>query len=65
MFGQPKYKIGDALCFSLPDGKIVEGTVVVVDRFGTFEDSSDVSYDVWVESENMLYKHVLEQYIKN
>ena len=62
MVGKPKYKCGDIVQFKFYDG-IKEGTVAIVDKYGTFEDNSDVSYDILVENENTLYKHFTEKSI--
>lgn len=59
MVGKPKYKIGDDVSFTLEnDNK--KGEIYIVDKYGTFEDDSDVSYDIFVKSDNVLYKHVKE-----
>ena len=60
MIGKPKYKIGDIVKFSFGED-IITGAIYVVDRNGTFEDKSDVSYDIMTE--DCLYKHVNEKYI--
>lgn len=60
MIGKPKYKVGDFVSFVLED-KVINGIVYIVDRFGTFEDKSNVSYDIMVEKENTLYKHINEK----
>ena len=47
MKGSPKYKIGDKVHFELTiEGKKYseDGEVVVVDKYGTWFDNSDVSY---------------------
>ena len=59
MVGQPKYKYGDKVSFKLDD-KVKVGTIYIIDKYGTFFDDSDVSYDVMVEPENCLYKHIRE-----
>ena len=59
MVGHPKYKVGDIVKFKFGDGS-KEGVVAIVDRYGTFFDDSDVSYDIMVKEERMLYKHVKE-----
>lgn len=59
MIGYPKYKRGDIVSFII-DGRKITGYIEIVDAFGTFGDSSDVSYDIMVESENTLYKHIKE-----
>jgi len=66
MIGKPKYDYGEKVCFNVNwDGnpRTIEGTIEIIDRFGTFEDNSDVSYDIYVESENILYKHINEKAI--
>lgn len=59
MVGNPKYKIGDNVSFTL-EKEIKQGEIYIVDKYGTFEDDSDVSYDIFVKSDNVLYKHVKE-----
>lgn len=34
------------------------GVVWIVDAYGTFEQNEEVSYDIYVEEENCLYKHI-------
>ena len=63
MLGKPKYKLFEKVCFEFDDSFKV-GTIYVVDKYGTFEDKTDVGYDILVEEENMLYKHIKEEYIK-
>lgn len=67
MRGNPKYTYGDIVKFSFSvrtdkgTEKIEkEGIVAIVDKYGVFEDDSDVHYDILVPEENMLYKHVKE-----
>lgn len=62
MIGKPKFKVNDSVNFIIGNTKRI-GTVFIVDKYGTFEDNSDVSYDIFVESENMLYKHINEKYV--
>ena len=62
MKGHPKYQYGNLVKFKL-NGEIKEGTVYIIDKYGTFEDDSDVSYDILVGNENCLYKHINEKYI--
>ena len=59
MVGKQKYKIGDNVSFTL-ENEIKQGEIYIVDKYGTFEDDSDVSYDIFVKSDNVLYKHVKE-----
>ena len=51
------YKVGDEVVFTLNEIQ-KEGVVFIFDANGTFERPRIPSYDIWVESENMLYKHV-------
>ena len=61
MVGNPKYKIGQKVRFEL-DGEIVEGNIVIIDTYGRWSDSSDVSYDV-LGVNDCLYKHIREDCI--
>ena len=63
MLGQPKFKIDDQVRFKLADGIERHGSVYIIDKFGTLEQNIDVSYDIMVESENCLYKHIMEKYV--
>ena len=60
MIGKPKFKVGDKVSFSFQE-ETKHGTVFIVDKYGTFFDKSDVSYDIMVEEENTLYKHINEK----
>ena len=62
MVGKPKYKRGQFVRFEF-DGEIMEGTIAIIDTYGTWADPSDVSYDILVETENCLYKHVEERMV--
>ena len=65
MLGNPKYTEGDRVQFTF-DGQVKTGTVEIVDEYGTFFDDSDVSYDILIEEENTLYKHIREdRVVKN
>ena len=72
MVGIPKYKIDDVVSFKLVDEDkeyVMTGKVYIMDRYGTLLDSSDVSYDVMVESGDYpteypcLFKHINEKLI--
>lgn len=68
--GQPMFKRGDKVGFYLipykeTKEKFFEGTVEIVDRWGTFRDPDYPSYDIMVENynntgEKMLVKHVAQ-----
>lgn len=60
MLGKPKYKEGTTVKFIIGN-KLKTGVIWVVDEFGTFDYKEDVSYDIMVESENCLYKHIPEK----
>ena len=62
MLGKPKYNYGDVVKFKLGDD-IKEGIIAIIDRWGTFFDDSDVSYDIMNKEENILYKHCGEKYV--
>lgn len=64
MIGKPKYKAFDEVEFSFNEGEVHIGVIWIVDELGTYFDKSDVSYDIYVEEENMLYKHINEKYVK-
>lgn len=64
MIGKPKYKENDKVEFTIYENEVRKGVIYVVDKYGTFFDKSDVSYDIYVEEENMLYKHINEKYVK-
>lgn len=68
MIGKPKYKIGDKVQFFLKGEGTFSGEVFIVDKYGTFEDSSDVSYDIMVDNyglkkEQCLFKHITESLV--
>ena len=65
MMKEPDYKLWDTVKFNAgyPIMDIHEGVVYVVDRYGTFGQSEEPSYDIMVESENCLYKHIRESLI--
>ena len=64
MKGYPKYKINDRVSFIL-EGIKYEGTIYIVDKFGTFDNPSDVSYDIMGEynGKPCLFKHITEKLV--
>lgn len=64
MIGKPKYKELDKVEFAFIEGEVHKGVVWIVDKYGTYFDKSNVSYDIYVEEENMIYKHINEKYVK-
>lgn len=59
MVGKPKFDYQDKVMFNI-NGKNKIGSIYIIDKYGTFFDDSDVSYDIFVEKENCLYKHIRE-----
>lgn len=62
MIDHPKYKKGQVVKFKIGNN-IKEGFIFIIDRYGIFEDGSDVYYDILVGKENCLYKHIREDMI--
>lgn len=63
MRGKPKFDFDEEVAFTV-DGKEKVGKIFIIDKFGTFFDDSDISYDILVESENTLYKHISEKRVR-
>lgn len=64
MIGKPKYKFGDLVTFTFNNSNERKtGIIAIIDKYGTFEDNSDASYDILVKDENCLYKHFTEKLI--
>ena len=59
MKGYPKFKVGDNVSFTI-NNVTRNGIVLIVDAYGAFC-LDDASYDILVETENCLYKHVEER----
>ena len=62
MIGKPKFKYNDDVKFIF-NSETKYGKIYIIDKYGTFEDDSDVSYDIFVEQNNCLYKHINEKYV--
>jgi len=62
MVGNPKYQLGDKVKFKC-DNDIKEGYIAIVDKYGTFFNDKDASYDILNKDEKMLYKHFTESLI--
>jgi hypothetical protein len=63
MIGKPKFKYNDNVKFTYVNSEVKYGVIYIIDKYGTFEDDSDVSYDIFVENDNCLYKHINEKYV--
>lgn len=62
MLGKPKFKLGDKVKFDVNfnDGKqTVVGEVAIIDAYGTFEDNSQVYYDI--STDKIFFKHIAEE----
>jgi hypothetical protein len=65
MRGHPKFKHEEKVKFQFGD-EIKEGTICIIDEYGTFSDPSDVSYDIMStmdDGRKCLYKHVTEKFV--
>ena len=71
---KPKYDYGDVLVFHMNevknwDGETVfeeqdiEGVVEIIDRYGTFEQNEEPSYDLYNKERNTLFKHIRQSAI--
>lgn len=60
----PLYEYGDWVKFKMRMGdeyespKLFTGQVAIIDRYGTFEQNDEPSYDIYVEDMNCLFKHI-------
>lgn len=52
--GKPKYKLGQTVMFKAPGDIYAEGTIEIVDSYGTFFQNEEPSYDIMCE--NYAYK---------
>lgn len=69
MLGKPKFNYGDVVRFELvleKDSVITcIGTIEIIDKYGTFEQNKEVSYDIMVDNFNVgnepvFVKHIIE-----
>lgn len=58
----PKYTYSDEVEFDF-NGPVI-GYICIVDKYGTFEQNEEPSYDIYVVENNTLYKHIRESYVK-
>lgn len=65
MIGKPKFKIGDQVTFTLEKLGTIKGNIYIIDPYGTFEDDSDVSYDIMgmYKDQETLFKHIPERLV--
>ena len=62
ILGSPRYQYDDIVQFTNFD-TVKTGNIAIIDAYGTFEQNEEPSYDIYVEEENCLYKHVRESWI--
>lgn len=64
MLGKPKFKYEETVKFQWGE-ETKEGTIYIIDEYGTFGDNSDVSYDIMSElnGKQCLFKHINEKYV--
>lgn len=63
VLGCPRYDYGDTVRFAWGSDGEKAGVVQIIDAYGTFEQNLEPSYDVYIESEQCLYKHICESEI--
>ena len=77
MKGQPKFNCRDKVKFKFQDKEYI-GEVWIVDKYGTWDDPSDVSYDILVKdafkegdklyhsdgNNDCLFKHITEKLVE-
>lgn len=57
----PKFERGDVVTFQFSrQMDVLQGMIEIVDRYGTFEQNEEPSYDIYRFENNTLYKHVRE-----
>lgn len=62
MIGKPKYRRNQKVWFTV-DQKTVKGKISFIDKFGTFDQSDEVSYDIFSVENDTLYKHIPESWL--
>ena len=67
MIGEPKFNYKDQVYFHIEGEdnkpKKLYGEIYIIDAYGTFFDDSDVSYDVYVPDQDIIYKHIPEKWL--
>lgn len=63
ILGRPRYTCGDVVRFRWGIDGEKTGTICIVDAHGTFEQNREPSYDILVEEEKCLFKHICESEI--
>ena len=72
MLEKPLYNIDDRVFFEISkdgDTYMITGKVYAIDRYGTFEQHEEVSYDImvdgvpWANNTPALFKHIEESHL--
>ena len=61
------FTYGDLVQFDFEsDGQVqkITGTVEIIDKYGTFEQNEEPSYDIYRKENNTLYKHIRQSELK-
>ena len=61
MLGHPKYTYKQRVRFVCCNKELV-GRIEIVDSYGTWGQNEEPSYDIYVEANNTLYKHIRESW---
>ena len=73
MIGHPKFNYDDLVEFDIVyenRNYTLQGRINIIDRYGTFEQNNDVSYDIMVDRSLFhnngpcLYKHIIESKVR-
>lgn len=63
VIGRPRYKYYDMVKFTISSTEVKTGEIHVVDADGSLGQNLEPSYDIFVQDENCLYKHIEESRI--
>lgn len=63
ILGKPKYRWGDMVEWEWNPNENKSGNIEIVDAYGTSDQNLEPSYDIFVEKENCVYKHICESEI--
>ena len=61
------FTYGDLVQFDFEsEGQVqkITGTVEIIDKYGTFEQNEEPSYDIYRKENNTLYKHIRQSELK-
>ena len=61
------FNYGDLVQFDFESNgqiQVITGTVEIIDKYGTFEQNEEPSYDLYRKENNTLYKHIRQSELK-